>query len=281
MQSLNFLTVGLNQFGFWFALGLGIAVGSFLNVVIYRMPKVLFPEEGVGNVDTSTSLFACLFSPPSTTPCCGVAIRWYDNLPLVSWLWLRAKCRYCAKPILVRYVLVELVTGLSFAWAFVQYGQAWTTLFYCFFLALLIVLFCIDLETYYLPDIFTYSILWSGLFGSAVDILPLMPVDAILGACVGYGLPWTVNFLYWLWRRRDGFGGGDFKLLAALGAWLGVSTIIPILAIASVLALLGVGLVILMRKEKLNLDRMLPFGPFLILAGAIVFLWGNPLQWLQ
>lgn len=281
MQTANFLSLGLDQFGCWFALGLGFLVGSFLNVVIYRMPKALFPEEGAGNQDESSSPFACLFSPASTTPCCGKTIPWYDNLPLVSWLWLRAKCRYCGKSISVRYVIVEFITGLSFAWAFIQFGQTWTTLFYCLLFALLIVLFCIDLETFYLPDCFTYSVLWLGLFGSAVDILPLMPADAVFGACIGYGLPWTVNFLYWLWRRRDGFGGGDFKLLAALGAWLGAASIIPILAIASVLALLGMGALILMRKEKLNLDRMLPFGPFLILAGVLVLVWGNPLYWLQ
>jgi len=281
MQTANFLSLGLDQFGCWFALGLGFLVGSFLNVVIYRMPKALFPEEGAGNQDESSPPFACLFSPASTTPCCGKTIPWYDNLPLVSWLWLRAKCRYCGKSISLRYVIVEFITGLSFAWAFIQFGQTWTTLFYCLLFALLIVLFCIDLETFYLPDCFTYSVLWLGLFGSAVDILPLMPADAVFGACIGYGLPWTVNFLYWLWRRRDGFGGGDFKLLAALGAWLGAASIIPILAIASVLALLGMGALILMRKEKLNLDRMLPFGPFLILAGVLVLVWGNPLYWLQ
>ena len=281
MQTANFLSLGFNQFGCWFALGLGFLVGSFLNVVIYRMPKALFPEEGAGNQDESSSPFACLISPASTTPCCGKTISWYDNLPLVSWLWLRAKCRYCGKSISVRYVIVEFITGLSFAWAFLQFGQTWTTLFYCLLFALLIVLFCIDLETFYLPDCFTYSVLWLGLFGSAADILPLMPADAVFGACIGYGLPWTVNFLYWLWRRRDGFGGGDFKLLAALGAWLGAASIIPILAIASVIALLGMGALILMRKEKLNLDRMLPFGPFLILAGVLVLVWGNPLYWLQ
>jgi leader peptidase (prepilin peptidase)/N-methyltransferase len=245
------------------------------------MPKALFPEGSVGNGDESSSPFACLFSPSSTTPCCGKVIPWYDNVPIISWLLLRAQCRYCSKSISVRYVAVELVTGLSFAWAFIQFGQTWTTLFYCFFFALLIVLFGIDLETFYLPDCFTYSVLWLGLFGSATDILPLMPADAILGACIGYGLPWAVNFLYWLWRRRDGFGGGDFKLLAALGAWLGAATIIPILAIASVLALLGMGALILVRKEKFSLERMLPFGPFLILAGVLVLVWGSPLYWLQ
>ena len=280
MQTINFLSLELNQLGFWFALGLGIAVGSFLNVVIYRMPKALFPEGASEVSESRSSPFACLFSPPSTTPCCGKTISWHDNLPIVSWLWLRAKCRYCTKSISVRYIGVELVTGLSFAWAFIQFGQTWITIFYCCFFALLIVLFCIDLETFYLPDYFTYSVLWLGLFGSAMDILPLMPVDAILGACIGYSLPWAVNFLYRFWRRRDGFGGGDFKLLAALGAWLGASTIIPILAIASVLALLAMGAVILMRKEKFSLERMLPFGPFLILAGVLVLVWGSPLYWL-
>jgi len=282
MQESNLLLGGFHQFGFWFLLGIGLAVGSFLNVVIHRMPKALFADITEGAEAASLpSTFGCLLSPGSTTPCCQKAIPWRDNIPVFSWLWLRAKCRYCAQGISPRYVLVELLTGLSFAWSFLHFGQSVTTAFYCLLFALLIILFCIDLETYYLPDYFTYSVLWLGLLGSALGYLPLNPVDAILGAGVGYFLPWAVNFIYRLWRKRDGFGGGDFKLLAALGAWLGISAIVPILGLASILALLGIGLVMLFRKEKPSLDRMLPFGPFLILAGVLILVWGNPMWFIQ
>lgn len=278
MQEANLLPSEFHQFGFWLLLGIGLAVGSFLNVVIHRMPKALFASD---DENTSTSPFACLLSPGSTTPCCQKAIAWKDNVPVFSWLWLQGRCRYCSQAISPRYILVELLTGLSFAWSYLHFGQSMLMVFYCLLFTLLMALFWIDLETYYLPDYFTYSVLWLGLIGSALGYLPLSPRDAILGSSLGYFLPWSVNFIYRLWRKRDGFGGGDFKLLAALGAWLGTTAIVPILALASVVALLGIGLFMLLRKEKLSLERMLPFGPFLILAGVLILICGNPMWFIQ
>ncbi len=278
MQEANLLPSEFHQFGFWLLLGIGLAVGSFLNVVIHRMPKALFASD---DENTSTSPFACLLSPGSTTPCCQKAIAWKDNVPVFSWLWLQGRCRYCSQAISPRYILVELLTGLSFAWSYLHFGQSMLMVFYCLLFTFLMVLFWIDLETYYLPDYFTYSVLWLGLIGSALGYLPLSPRDAILGSSLGYFLPWSVNFIYRLWRKRDGFGGGDFKLLAALGAWLGTTAIVPILALASVVALLGIGLFMLLRKEKLSLERMLPFGPFLILAGVLILICGNPMWFIQ
>jgi len=275
-DSYTFADHGFSQFGFWYVFFLGIMVGSFLNVVIYRLPKALFGDDSTTEDQTSRSVFSCLIHPGSITPCCHQKIAWFDNIPLFSWLRLKGKCRFCAAPISPRYFVVELVTGMSFAWAYFHFGQTWTTLFYCLLLAILISLFWIDLETFYLPDYLTYSALWLGLLGSALGIIHINPINSILGACGGYLLPWSVNYLYWLWRKRDGFGGGDFKLLAVFGAWLGFSAIMPILAIASVLGLVSTGLLMLIRKEKLSLERMLPFGPFLIMAGSYLMMYGTP-----
>ena len=264
-----------NAVGALYFLLLGLIVGSFLNVVIWRMPKALFVDshaESKGEGLVHVSPWRCLFNPPSSTPCCGKSIAWYDNIPVFSWLRLKGKCRSCGALITSRYIFVELITGIAFAWSYVQFGFSMQCILYCALYALLITLFCIDLETFYLPDCFTYSVLWLGLLGSAFEVLPLSPVDAILGAALGYLLPWLINLIYWLWRVRDGFGGGDFKLLGALGAWLGVAFIMPILGLATILALLGVGLQMLLNKEQWNPERMLPFGPFLILAGVIFLL---------
>ena len=266
LEDLN-LFFQTSALGVVYFLVIGLMVGSFLNVVIWRTPKALFSDSA-----EPISVWRALFNPPSTTPCCGNRIAWYDNIPLISWLRLGGKCRICRARISLRYVWVELGTGMAFAWSYTQLGFGWEMLWYCALLALLIILFCIDLETYYLPDCFTYSVLWLGLLGSALEVLPFAPEEAIVGAAVGYLLPWTINLLYKLWRGRDGFGGGDFKLLAALGAWLGAITIMPILSVATILALVGVRLQILFKKEQWNPERMLPFGPFLILAGAIFLL---------
>ena len=277
--------LALGQIGFWYALLFGLIVGSFLNVVIHRLPRALFGDDE--NVDEGAYLshakqqsiaanLQCLIHPGSMTPCCNQPIPWSDNIPLVSWLRLKGRCRYCSAPISIRYFLVELFTGLGFAWIYTQFQLSWATPLYCLFLALLIALFFIDLETYYLPNYLTYSALALGLIGSIFNLTSVDPIQSVLGACGGYLLPWTVNYLYRSLRKRDGFGGGDFKLLAVFGAWYGFAAIMPILAIASVIALLTITVVMLLRKEKLTLERMLPFGPFLILAGGYILLCGTP-----
>lgn len=275
--------LALGQVGFWYALLFGLIVGSFLNVVIHRLPKALFgddadesDDQGQDKQQSISENLRCLIHPGSMTPCCNQAIPWSDNIPLISWLRLKGRCRYCSTPISMRYFLVELFTGLGFAWIYTQFGFSWATPFYCLFLALLVALFFIDLETYYLPNYLTYSALALGLFGSLVGLTAISPLQSLLGACGGYLLPWAVNYLYRLIRKRDGFGGGDFKLLAVFGAWFGFAAIMPILAIASVVALLTITVVMLSRKEKLTLERMLPFGPFLILAGGYILLCGTP-----
>ena len=263
------------QMGFWIALLMGLVVGSFLNVIIYRVPKQLLSDSHDTIKDNSFSILTCLVRPVSTTPCCQVAIAWRDNIPLISWALLRGKCRECRAPIRARYVLVEMISTLAFAGVFWIFGPTWTTVFYCVFFALLIALFWIDLETYLLPDCLTLTLLWLGLLGAALGVLPLTANEAILGALIAYIAMWGVNAVYYLWRRRHGFGGGDFKLLAALGAWLGLGSIMPILLIASILAIVVIGLLGVLKQEAWSLEKMLPFGPFLVLAGCLVFLMNN------
>ena len=263
------------QMGFWIALLMGLVVGSFLNVIIYRVPKQLLLDSHDTIKDNPFSILTCLVRPVSTTPCCQVAIAWRDNIPLISWALLRGKCRECRAPIRARYVLVEIISTLAFAGVFWIFGPTWTTVFYCVFFALLIALFWIDLETYLLPDCLTLTLLWLGLLGAALGVLPLAANEAILGALIAYLAMWGVNAVYYLWRRRHGFGGGDFKLLAALGAWLGLGSIMPILLIASILAIVVIGLLGVLKQEAWSLEKMLPFGPFLVLAGCLVFLMNN------
>jgi leader peptidase (prepilin peptidase)/N-methyltransferase len=187
-------------------------------------------------------------------------------------MMLRGKCRHCGSPIRTRYLLVEILSSIAFAGMFLNFGQSWTTVFYCLFFALLIALFWIDLETYFLPDCLTLALLWLGLMGAAFGVLPLSASESVLGALIAYVGMWSINALYYLWRKRNGFGGGDFKLLAALGAWLGAGSLIPTLLIASILAILVFTVLGLLKKESLSLEKMLPFGPFLVLAGCLFFL---------
>lgn len=237
----------------------GLIIGSFLNVVIHRLPKALIKDP-----DASLD---CLLWPASTAPCCGARLSWKENIPVFSWIYLRGKCAHCGHRISPRYIAVEILTGAAFAWSVWQFDITWMGLLYASFLAIAICLFFIDLETYLLPDRLTLSMLWIGLLGSAAGILPVSPQDAIWGACLGYLLPWSVNKLYFLVRKHDGFGGGDFKLLAALGVWTGWVNIVPILCGASIIGLLVIGLAALVKRKNLAMNQAFPFGPFLLISG--------------
>lgn len=240
----------------------GLIIGSFLNVVIHRLPKAVEADEAAP--------LQCLLWPASTAPCCNSPLAWYENIPVVSWLVLRGRCRHCGQPIIPRYVAVELFTGLAFGWSVWQFGLEPVVIAYALFLIFAISLFFIDLETHLLPDVLTLNLLWLGLLMSAIGVVPLDSRDAILGVTLGYVLPWSVNRVYVLVRGHDGLGGGDFKLLAALGAWTGWVNILPILGMASIAALLVLGVHALLRKKKLTADLALPFGPFLIFAGLFL-----------
>ena len=180
---------------------------------------------------------------------------------------LRGKCAHCGDGISPRYLLVELLTGAAFAWSAWQFDLTFNALLYALFFTIAISLFFIDLETFLLPDRLTFSMLWLGLIGSAMGYLPVTPGDAIFGAALGYLLPWSINKLYFLVRKHDGFGGGDFKLLAALGVWTGWVDIVPILCGASIIGLLVIGFTSIVKREGLFPNQAFPFGPFLLLSG--------------
>ena len=290
---------------------LGLAVGSFLNVVVHRLPLMLerqwWGDVAAQLVDTDSyrRVFAAeaperlkmaggsvekaladtppltLARPSSRCPACGHRIRWYENIPLVSWLALRGKCSACGTPIGLRYPLVELGTATLFA-TFAHYmGPQPAALLWCAVAATLLALALIDWDTTVLPDALTLPLMWAGLCAAAVGWLdPLTLLQSLQGAVVGYLALWSVYWLFKLTTGKEGMGYGDFKLLAALGAWLGWQAILPIVLMASVL---GAVIGLLMKATgSLRNGRFVPFGPFLAGGGAVVMLAGLPrvLGWI-
>lgn len=261
----------------------GLLVGSFLNVVILRLPPRLL-WSWRGEARELLELPAASEPPPpgivrraSHCPHCGHALAWYENLPLLSWIALRGRCSACQAPISVQYPLIELLTALGFAACLWRFGPGLELLAALAFMALLIALSGIDWRTRYLPDGLTYPLLWLGLLASLVgpEGLFVPPGQAILGAVVGYLSLWTVYQGFKLATGKEGMGHGDFKLLAALGAWCGLVAILPIVLLSSLLgALIGAGLLALKGQDRAT---PIPFGPFLAIAGVIWFLFGDPL----
>ncbi|CAH0354113.1 A24 family peptidase [Aquabacterium sp. CECT 9606] len=266
---------------------LGLCVGSFLNVVIHRMPLMLerqwradsaaMLELPVKEDDTAKPL--TLSKPASRCPSCGHAIRWYENIPLVSWLVLRGKCSACSARISVRYPLIELLTALLFAACGWRFGAQPTTLLWCGFVAVLVAASAIDWDTTLLPDDLTLPLLWAGLIAAAMGwTLPL--TEAVWGAVAGYLSLWSVYWLFKLTTGKEGMGFGDFKLLAALGAWLGWQMVLPVVLASSVIgAIVGIGMKL---SSRLREGHYVPYGPFLGGAGLVVMLAGpqRVLGWL-
>ena len=232
----------------WGLAVLGLCVGSFLNVVIHRLPQMLEAQwkldaayslgQDVPAPDPSKAL--TLSKPASRCPSCGHQIRWYENIPVLSWLALRGQCSSCGTRISVRYPLVELLTATLFAWCGVRFGAQATTLLWCGFVAVLVAASLIDWDTTLLPDDLTLPLLWAGLVAAGMGwTLPLS--DALWGAVAGYLSLWSVYWLFKLTTGKEGMGYGDFKLLAALGAWLGWSMVLPIVLGSSVIgAVVGI-----------------------------------------
>ncbi len=263
----------------------GLCIGSFLNVVIHRLPLML--ERGwkmesadlLGVAHEETPAIT-LSTPRSRCPSCGHAIAWYENIPLASWLWLRARCSACKAPISARYPLIEVATAVLFALVGWRFGPEPIALLWCFFCAVLVALAGIDWDTTLLPDNLTLPLLWAGVASAAVGwTIPL--ADAVWGAIVGYLSLWSVYWLFKLTTGKEGMGFGDFKLLAALGAWLGWKMILPIVLGASVIgAIIGI---IMKMSSSLREGRYVPFGPFLAGAGLVVLFAGSErvLGWLR
>jgi leader peptidase (prepilin peptidase) / N-methyltransferase len=273
----------------WIALVIGLCVGSFLNVVIHRLPKMMEREwraqcaELAASAETAGSAGAQapynLWVPRSACPSCGHRIGALENVPLLSWLWLRAKCSACGAAISPRYPVVELAGGVIAAYAASRYGLALAALGAVIFCSALLVLAAIDLDTQLLPDDLTLPLLWAGLgFNLAGTFAPL--AAAVTGAIAGYLSLWLVYWGFKLATGKEGMGYGDFKLLAAIGAWLGWQMLPLVILLSSVVgAAVGIGLIVLARHGR---DRPIPFGPYLAAAGAIALLWGDEIQrrWL-
>jgi len=264
---------------------LGLCVGSFLNVVIHRLPRML---ERQWRADSAAMLELpapaedaplSLAKPASRCPSCGHVIRWWENLPVLSWLALRGKCSGCRAAISVRYPFIELLTAILFAACGWRWGFAPVALLWCVFVAVLVAASAIDWDTTYLPDDLTLPLLWVGLVASTLGWTVPLP-DAIWGAVLGYGSLWGVYWLFKLTTGKEGMGYGDFKLLAALGAWLGWPMILPIVLASSVIgAVVGIAMKL---NSRLREGQYVPFGPFLAGAGLVVMYAGQEqvLQWL-
>ncbi len=264
---------------------LGLCVGSFLNVVIHRLPLML--ERG-WKLDSADLLGVKLDTPPapitlstprSRCPSCGHPIAWHQNVPVLSYLRLRGKCSACKTPISPRYPIIEILTAVLFGALAWKFGAQPVTLLWCAFAAVLVALGGIDWDTTLLPDNLTLPLLWAGLVAAAFGwTIPLS--SSVWGAVAGYLSLWTVYWLFKLATGKEGMGFGDFKLLAALGAWLGANMVLPIVLAASIIgAVVGIAMKL---NASLREGRYVPFGPFLAGAGMVVLLVGSPrvLDWL-
>lgn len=255
----------------------GLIIGSFLNVVIHRLPKMIENSwrkecaEITGMERNQAAAHYNLLLPPSACPACGHRIRPWENVPILSYLLLRGRCSECKAPISMRYPLVELLAGglaLLAAWKFGISWQLPAALFFCFSL---LASAAIDLETQLLPDALTLLLLWAGLLVNLWGLFTPLP-QAVIGAMAGYLSLWSVYHLFRLLTGKEGMGHGDFKLLAALAAWTGWKMLPLIILFASLLGAI-IGLIILAAKNK-SREIPIPFGPYLALAGLIALMWG-------
>ena len=256
----------------------GLLIGSFLNVVIYRLPKIMERQwaeecaELAGKPPELGEKFN-LLAPRSRCSSCGHVIAWYENIPVLSYLWLRGKCGVCRTPYGIRYPLVELVTGGLFFFCAWRWGLSLTTLVWCGFCAALLALAMIDWDTTLLPDDITLPLLWAGLIAAALQWNPSVSLtSALWGAVAGYLSLWLVYWAFKLVTGKEGMGYGDFKLLAALGAWFGWQALVPIILMSSVIgAIIGIGMKF---SSGLREGGYIPFGPFLAGAGFTALVFG-------
>lgn len=257
---------------------IGLLVGSFLNVVIYRLPKMMEKQwaaevaEFSGETLSDETTFN-LMLPRSKCPKCVHQIQWYENIPVLSYLFLHGKCSACKTPISLRYPTIELVTGALFFYCIWRWGLTPTGLAWCGFSAMLFSLSMIDWDTTLLPDDMTLPLLWAGLLLAALKVTDVSLESAIWGAAAGYFSLWLIYWIFKLITGKEGMGYGDFKLFSALGAWFGWQALIPIILMASVVgAIIGIALKF---SSNLREGGYVPFGPFLGLAGFSALFFGS------
>ncbi len=265
------------------AAALGVIVGSFLNVVIHRLPRMI--ERGWRNECAELrgepppqNGKLTLATPRSRCPACGHAITALENIPLISYIALGGRCSECGADIGLRYPMVEALSGLLCSYAAWRFGLTWAGIGAFVYVWCLIVLAFIDLETQLLPDCITLPLLWGGLLFNLAggDRLAYAEIgSAVAGAAVGYLSLWSVYWAFKLATGKEGMGYGDFKLLAAIGAWLGWKLLpLTILASSLVGAAVGIGLIFIAKHGR---NVPIPFGPYLAAAGVIALFWGKPL----
>ena len=274
----------------WFFVGtvlvVGTMVGSFLNVVIHRLPKMmeadwrqqcvefLHPDK-TADTPASPAVRYNLVVPRSSCPACGHMITAIENVPIVSYLFLRGKCSACKAPISIRYPVVEALTGLASAYAAWHFGVTWAGVFAMTYIWALVALTFIDADTTLLPDDITLPLLWLGLLlnvgGMFTDVR-----SALIGAVAGYLILWLVYWGFKLLTGKEGMGYGDFKLLAAIGAWLGWQMLPLVILLSAVVGtVVGIAGILLYGRDK---GAKLPFGPYLAAAGFIALFWGQKLN---
>lgn len=266
---------------------LGLLVGSFLNVVAYRLPimlqrewkeqccEYLEIENTIPDSNESSARFKIfnLQKPSSHCPQCNHGVKPWENIPLLSYLFLGGKCSNCKTKISPRYPSVEFVSGVLSGLVAYSFGATWLTLALLILCWSLIALTLIDFDHQLLPDNITIPLLWLGLLVNTLDLgFGVSLRDAVIGAIAGYLVLWSFYWLFKLATGKEGMGYGDFKLLAALGAWMGWQSLLPIIILSSLVgALFGLGMIIIMGRDR---SIPMPFGPFLTGAGFIMVIWG-------
>lgn len=266
---------------------LGLLIGSFLNVIVYRLPIVMerdwkqqcYDYLGIENAEPHTHLTSekfevfNLWKPDSHCLECNHEIRVWENIPVLSFVLLGGKCSKCKMSISVRHPSVEVVTGILSGLVAYTFGATWLTLAVLILTWSLVVLTLIDFDHQLLPDVITLPLLWLGLLVNTLDFgFGVSLEEAVIGAIAGYSILWAIYWVFKLSTGKEGMGYGDFKLLSALGAWMGWKSLLLIIGLSSIVcAILGLIMILAKRSDK---SMPIPFGPFLAGAGFIMLIWG-------
>ncbi len=252
---------------------LGLQVGSFLNVVVWRLPLMLQQQwelecAELNGLSTESKPVFNLMTPGSHCPTCQTPLRLSDLIPVWSYVWRKGPCAHCGVGVSVRYPLVEIAVAVVWGLCATRWGVSWEAVAWAGFATVLIALALIDADTMLLPDSLTLPLVWAGVLCASLGVIHLPLMHSVWGAAAGYGVLWSIQAVFKRLTGKQGMGAGDFKLLAALGAWLGWIALPVVVLIASVL---GVLVALVMRwRGSLQAGEPLPFGPYLVLAGLVI-----------